>query len=91
MYIYVGNLSTQTAGNDLRREFEAFGEVTKAAIVTGVDRKKPAGFGFVRMANEAAFDAALTGMAGKTIHGRLLEIRKTRRVVDESNSKEMPA
>lgn len=86
MYIYVGNLSTQTESTDLRREFEAFGEVTKVAIVTTVDKNQPAGFGFVRMANQAARDAALTGMAGKTIHGRKLEIRKTRKVSDEAGN-----
>lgn len=82
MYIYVGNLSAKTAGTDLRREFEAFGEVTKAAIITDSGKVISAGFGIVKMASQTGTDAALMGMTGKTIHGRTVEIRKTRRVAE---------
>ena len=82
MYIYVGNLSTKTAGNDLRREFEAFGVVTKAAIITDSGKIVSAGYGIVKMASQNETDAALMGMAGKSIHGRTVEIRKTRQVAE---------
>jgi RNA recognition motif-containing protein len=83
MYIYVGNLDQETIGAELRREFEAFGKVTKAAIIT--DRKTSAsvGFGFVEMADQAGTESALRGMVGKKVHGRLLEIKRTQRVVDQ--------
>ncbi|MGB5107584.1 MAG: RNA-binding protein [Candidatus Zixiibacteriota bacterium] len=86
MYIYVGNLSTETAGVDLRREFEAFGEVTKAAIITDQGKVDSAGFGIVKMASQIGTNAALTGMIGKSIHGRTWEIRKTRRVAEADDS-----
>ncbi len=82
MYIYVGNLSTKTDGTDLRREFEAFGEVTKAAIITDSGKVVSAGYGFVKMASQNGTDAALMGMAGKLIHGRTVEIRRTRKVAE---------
>ncbi len=82
MYIYVGNLSAKTAGTDLRREFEAFGEVTKAAIITDSGKIVSAGYGIVKMASQNSTEAALMGMAGKSIHGRTLEIRKTRKVAE---------
>ncbi len=83
MYIYVGNLDQETIGAELRREFEAFGEVTKAAIITDRATRASAGFGFVEMADRTGTEAALRGMVGQRIHGRLLEIRRTRRVADQ--------
>ncbi len=80
MYIYVGNLSVKTASTDLRREFEAFGEVTKAAIITDSGKVVSAGYGIVKMASQDGTDAALMGMAGRSIHGRTLDIRRTRKV-----------
>ncbi len=88
MYIYVGNLSLETAGSDLRREFEVFGEVTKAAVITDRSTSVPAGFGFVKMANQLGTVAALKGMAGKVLHGNILKIRRTRRVADIEDSNE---
>ncbi len=81
MYIYVGNLASETERGDLRREFEEFGEVSRAAIIMDRSTGASAGFGFVEMANQGSTDAALSGMVGKEIHGRLLQIRKTRQVV----------
>lgn len=82
MYIYVGNLSAQTVGVDLRREFEVFGEVTKAAVIKDQAKTTSAGFGCVKMANQVGTDAALSGMVGKAMHGRTWDIRKTRQVPD---------
>lgn len=82
MLIYVGNLAQETAGSDLRREFEAFGEVTRAAVINDRSTRTSAGFGFVEMVTQAGTDAALRGMVGKQIHGRLLAIRRTQRVPD---------
>ncbi len=80
MYIYVGNLALETERGDLRREFEEFGEVSRAAIIMDRSTGVSAGFGFVEMASQDGTDAALSGMVGKELHGRLLRIRKTRPV-----------
>jgi RNA recognition motif-containing protein len=85
MYIYVGNLSVETVGSDLRREFEAFGEVSKAAIITDLATSVSAGFGFVKMASQLETAAALKGMVGKALHGNILKIRRTRRVADTAD------
>lgn len=90
MYIYVGNLSAKTAGTDLRREFEVYGEVTKAAIITDTGKVESAGFGVVKMASQIGTDAALFGMAGKALHGRTLEIRRTRKVAEVTRIDQKP-
>ncbi len=80
MFIYVGNLASETQRGDLRREFEEYGEVSRAAIILNRNTGVSAGFGFVEMASQDSTDAALSGMVGKVLHGRLLKIRKTRPV-----------
>lgn len=82
MYIYVGNLSLQTAGTDLRQAFEAFGKVSKAAIIINRTTSESSGSGFVKMADKLGTKAALLGMVGKALHGNTLQIRRTRRVDD---------
>jgi hypothetical protein len=43
MKIYVGNLSYEVTEEDLRQEFEAFGEVTSANIITDKYSGRPKG------------------------------------------------
>lgn len=90
MYIFVGNLSLQTAGTDLKREFEAFGQVSKAAIIMNRATSESSGSGFVKMADQVGTKAALLGMVGKALHGNTLQIRRTRRVADVPTKTDKP-
>ena len=78
MNIYVGNLSRETAEEDLRKAFEAFGEVTKASVITDKFSGESKGFGFVEMANKTEAMAAIAGMNGKELHGRTLNVSEAR-------------
>ena len=78
MNIYVGNLSRETAEEELRKAFEAFGEVTKATVITDKFSGESKGFGFVEMANKTEAMAALAGMNGKELHGRTLNVSEAR-------------
>jgi cold-inducible RNA-binding protein len=78
MNIFVGNLSRETAEADLRQQFEAFGQVTKVAIITDKFTSESKGFGFVEMANKTEAEAAISGMSGKELHGRTLNVSEAR-------------
>ena len=78
MNIYVGNLSRETGEEDLRQAFEAFGQVTKATVITDKFTGESKGFGFVEMSSKTEAQAAITGMAGKELHGRTLNVSEAR-------------
>ena len=76
MKIYVGNLGSETTRAKLRQVFEAYGTVSSVAISydeTGHIRESR-GFGFVEMPNDSEAQAALEGLSGSAIDGRLLVI-----------------
>jgi len=78
MKIYVGNLSYETTEEDLRQEFEAFGEVTSVSVITDRDSGRPKGFGFVEMVAKAGAEAAITGLNGKTLKERTIVVNEAR-------------
>jgi cold-inducible RNA-binding protein len=78
MNIYVGNLSRETAEEELRKTFEAFGEVTKATVITDKFSGESKGFGFVEMPNKAEAQAALAALNGKELQGRTLNVSEAR-------------
>jgi len=78
MKIYVGNLSSEITEEELRQEFEAFGEVTSVNIITDKYSGRPRGFGFVEMAAVPEGQAAITGLNGKTLKERTLNVNVAR-------------
>lgn len=78
MNIYVGNLSRETAEQELRQAFEAFGQVSKASIITDKFSGEPRGFAFVEMTNKAEGIAAINGMNNKELNGRTLNVSEAR-------------
>ena len=78
MNIYVGNLSFGSSENDLRVEFEAFGEVTSVKIITDRETGRSRGFGFVEMADDTAGQTAIEAINGKEIDGRSLNVNQAR-------------
>ncbi len=82
MNIYVGNLSHSASEADLRAAFEAFGEVSRANIVTDRDTGQPRGFGFVEMPNQAEAQAAMNGLNGQEMMGRTLTVNEARPKTD---------
>jgi len=78
MKIYVGNLSSDVTEEELRQEFEAFGEVASVDIITDKYSGRPRGFGFVEMASVSEGQAAITGLNGKTLKERTLSVNAAR-------------
>ncbi len=78
MKIYVGNLSYELTEEELRQEFLAFGEVGSVSIITDKYSGRPKGFGFVEMASESEGQAAITGLNGKTVRERTLNVDAAR-------------
>jgi len=82
MNIYVGNLSPDVTGDDLRQAFGAFGQVESANVITDKFSGESRGFGFVEMPSKDEATAALTGMNGKDIKGRAVSVNEARPKTD---------
>ena len=78
--IYVGNLSYDLTEDQLRKEFEAFGKVNSARIITNKFNGKSKGFGFVHMPERAEADAAVAALNDKEILGRKLKCNEAKNV-----------
>jgi RNA recognition motif-containing protein len=78
MNIYVGNLSGDTTEDDLRRAFEAFGQVRSVNIVRDKVSGESRGFGFVGMPTENEARAAISQMNGKDLNGQTIKVEEGR-------------
>ena len=78
MKIYVGNLSYEVTEEELRQEFEAFGKVESINIIMDKYSGRPKGFGFVEMPSVSEGQAAITGLNGKTLRERTLNVNAAR-------------
>ena len=78
--IFVGNLSFQTAENDLNDLFAQFGEVESVSIITDRDTGRSKGFGFVSMGDDSA-EKAISQLNGKEVNGRALTVNEAKPMV----------
>ena len=78
MNIYVGNLAYTTTDDDLRTSFETYGRVDSARVVMDKMTSQSKGFGFVEMANAAEAQASISGLNGKDLGGRALNVNEAR-------------
>jgi len=78
MNIYVGNLSYNTTEHTMRAAFEAYGEVTSAAVITDRDSGQSKGFGFVEMSDAGNARSAITAMDGSDLDGRQIKVNEAR-------------
>ena len=78
MKLYVGNMSFDTSEADVRKAFEAHGQVDSVAIIMDRDTGRPKGFGFVEMSNEAEAKKAIESLNGKDLMGRTLNVNEAR-------------
>ena len=78
MNIYVGNLAYEVTEEELREEFEAFGEVTSVNIIKDKYSGQSKGFGFVEMPTSSQGQAAITGLNGKLLHNRQIAVSGAR-------------
>ena len=78
MNIYVGNLSRDFTEEELRQEFAAFGEVSSVNIIKDKYGGQSRGFGFVEMPSKMEGEAAITGLKGKTLKERTMDVNEAR-------------
>lgn len=78
MNIYVGNLAREVSEEDLRQTFVAFGQVASVTILKDRFSGESRGFGFVEMPAKAEAEAAITGLKGKELKGRTLNVNEAR-------------
>jgi len=82
MNIYVGNLSSDVTGDDLRQAFEAFGQVESVNVITDKFSGESRGFGFVEMPSKDEATAAIADMNGKDIKGKAVSVNEARPKTD---------
>ena len=78
MNIYVGNLSSDVTEDELRQEFEAFGEVASVAIIKDKYSGQSRGFAFIEMPTVSEGQAAVAGLKGKMLMERTLDVSEAR-------------
>ena len=76
MNIYVGSLSYKATEEDLRKEFEGFGQVESVNIVTNKYSGESRGFGFVAMPNKDEAQSAIEGLNGRELKGRKISVNE---------------
>ena len=78
MNIYVGNLSADVTDEDLRKAFEAFGQVTSVAIIKDKFSGESRGFGFVEMPTKAEAQSAIDDLNDQELKGKTLNVNEAR-------------
>jgi cold-inducible RNA-binding protein len=78
MNIYVGNLANQVTEDDLRKAFEAFGQVESANIIKDKFSGESRGFGFVQMPSKQEAQSAIEKMNGTDLMGRTINVNEAR-------------
>ncbi len=76
MNIYVGNLSRETAEDELRQAFEAFGQVISVKILRDRVTGESNGFGFVEMPVSDEGQTAISEMNGKDLKGNTIKVEE---------------
>jgi RNA recognition motif-containing protein len=72
--IYVGNLSWNTTEAELNAAFASYGTVASARLATDRDTGRSRGFGFVEMPSQAEAQAAINGLNGTQLQGRVVSV-----------------
>lgn len=91
MDIYVGNLSSDATEVDLRRVFEAHGEVASVVVMQDKVSQNPLGFGFVKMPNDEEAGKAIEVLHRTAINERSVIVAETRRKGDRRSVLRAPA
>jgi RNA recognition motif-containing protein len=78
MNLYIGNLSREVTEDELRKAFEAFGQVTTVNIIKDRYSGESRGFGFVEMPTKTEAQAAITGLNGTSLKERTLSVSEAR-------------
>ncbi|MFH1539146.1 MAG: RNA-binding protein [bacterium] len=76
--LYVGNLSFETASEDLQQLFSQHGTVESADVVSDRDTGRSRGFGFVEMSTDEEAQAAIAALNDAEVGGRNIAVNEAR-------------
>ena len=79
--IYVGNLSYDMTEDQLRKEFEAYGKVNSARLITNRFNGKSKGYGFVQMPVREEAEKAVAELNDKDIMGRKMRCNEAKNLI----------
>lgn len=74
--LYVGNMSFSTTEDQLREAFSEYGPVNSIQLIMDRETGRPRGFAFVTMGDGG--DAAIQGLNGKQLDGRMLTVNEAK-------------
>jgi RNA recognition motif-containing protein len=78
MNLYVGNLSYRLTEDELKEAFEEFGQVASCTIIKDKVTGESKGFGFLEMPERSEAEAAISGLNGRDLKGRKLNVNEAR-------------
>jgi RNA recognition motif-containing protein len=78
MNIYVGNIPWDLTDEELKKAFEAHGQVSTAKIIMDKFTGKSRGFGFVEMPEKSEAETAISSLNGKDLKGREIVVNEAR-------------
>jgi RNA recognition motif-containing protein len=72
--LFIGNLGSEVTHEELRRLFEAYGQVVQVHSIVDRDTGLPRGFAFVEMTNDAEAEKAIRALNGSILRDRTLDV-----------------
>ncbi len=75
--LFVGNLGPEVTHEELRRLFEAYGQVAQVHVIVDRDIGLPR-FAFVEMTNDAEAEKAIKALNGSILRDRTLDVNYAR-------------
>lgn len=79
MNIYIGNLPTSSTEEELKKNFQEYGEVKSVKIIVDHETTRSRGFGFVEMQNQEEAEKAIAGLNKTDLQGRALIVAPAHR------------
>ncbi len=80
--LFVGGIPYRTSDEELQQLFSQAGEVVSVFIPTDRETRRPRGFAFVEMADDASADKAISMYDGSDMGGRRIAVNKARPMED---------
>ena len=86
MNIYVGNISREASENEIRSEFERYGQVESISLIKDKFTNTLKGFGFIEMPVKTEAEAAIKNLDGTMVSGRALTVNAATPKTESNNN-----
>jgi cold-inducible RNA-binding protein len=78
MNLYVSNIAFKMREDELRQAFEPYGEIVSSKIIMDRESGRSRGFGFVEFSSSEAGMAAIEGLNGVELAGKVISVSEAR-------------